>query len=181
MLFSASRLRRAFRSLTIPAMRFGCRLVAAIIAFVNAFGLASSSAQQGAGAGREIEILSKADTIRLFGLTKQQWLAEVKAAAAAGAATTTGGDPRSPGFSTRTPEGDLLTVRIDYSKGDDKPAFIQVVVAYPPRRRPPLTAQMLTGAVEATQRQMAPEFYVYGSVDQIGGGVGVFFHIFDQR
>ncbi len=160
-------------------MRVWRRLVAAIITFVTALGLTPSSAQQGSGA--ESEILSKADAIRLFGLTKQQWVENVKAAVAAGAARATGGDPIIPGMTTTTADGDLLTVRLDYSKGDSKPIFIQVAVGYRPNRKPRLTAQMLTGVVAAAQRQMAPEFQVHGSVDEIEGGVGVIFMILDQR
>jgi hypothetical protein len=155
------------------------RLVAAIVAFVSALGLAPSHAQQRTSPNNEI--LSKADAIRLFGLTKQQWFENVKAAVAAGAVSATDRQSLAPGMTTRTPEGDFLTVRVDYSKGDRKPTFIQVVVAYPPNRRPRMTAEMLTGVIEAAQRQMAPEFYIHGSVDPIEGGVAVFFHISDQR
>lgn len=155
------------------------RLVAAIVAFVSALGLAPGHAQQRTNS--KSEILSKADAIRLFGLTKQQWLDNVKAAVAAGAISATDRESLAPGMMTRTPEGDFLTVRVDYSKSDSKPTFIQVVVAYPPNRRPRITAEMLTGVVEAAQRQMAPEFNVHGSVEPIEGGVGIFFHIMDQR
>jgi hypothetical protein len=134
------------------------------------------------GAAAEIEILSKEDATRLFRLSRPQWLQEIRTAVAAGGVTETGGDPRIPGMSTTTPEGDLLTVRLDYSQGDRKPVFIQVVVGY----RPPRAALLfpkgdLTEVIDAAKRQMAPEFQVIGSSERIEGGLGLFFTIIEAK
>lgn len=155
-------------------------LVTAVLAFVNAFGSGLSAAQQ-PRAERDSDILSKADAIRLFSLTKQQWLDNIKAAVASKAATAVPGDPRMPKMAMSTSPHEFLIVGVDYSKGDGKPAFIQVVVGYRPTRRPPMTAAMLSGVIAEAQRQMAPEFHVFGNVEDIEGGVGVFFTILDQR
>jgi hypothetical protein len=139
-----------------------------------------ASAQQRAVA--EIEILSKADAVRLFGLTKDQWLREVRRAVASSAAKQTpGGDQRLFGLSTTTAEGDLLTVRLDYSQGDKRPAFIQVVVGYRPQRATQFDGQNLGDLVTAAQRQMAPEFDVVGRAERIEGGLGLFFTILEKR
>jgi hypothetical protein len=160
-------------------MTLGGRLVAGIVAFVSALGFAAGHAQQ--RTNPKIEILSKADAVRLFGMTKQQWLDNVNGAVAARAAIRPPGDPRMPKMAMTTPEGDILITGVDYSKGDLKPAFIQVTVAYRATRRPRITAETLAGVIEEAQRQMAPEFEIHGSVDPMEGGVGVFFHIFDRR
>jgi len=132
--------------------------------------------------GSEIEILSKADALRLFGLTKEQWLRNVRDAVATGGATQTYRHP-SPmvGMAMTTPEGDLLTVNLDYSKGDSRPVFIQVIVGYRPDRAARFTDQMVLDAIAAAQRQMAPEFEVHGNSERIEGGLGIFFAILDRR
>ena len=155
------------------------RLFVILAGVAAALGHSPSAAQQNEAT---IEILSKADALRLFGLTKEQWLKNVRDAVAAGAATQTDRQP-SPmvGMSTTTPEGDLLTVLLDYSNGDRRPVFIQVVVGYRPNRAALFTDQMLRDAIAAAQRQMAPEFEVHGNAERIEGGVGVFFSILDRR
>jgi hypothetical protein len=130
--------------------------------------------------GNDIELLSKADALRLFKLTKPQWLQEIRTAVAGGQATATGGDPQMPGMSTTTPDGDLLTVRMDYSKGDRKPTFIQVVIGYRPHRAKLFTESTVKDALAAAQRQMAPEFEVVGNADRIEGGLAFFFHIMEK-
>jgi hypothetical protein len=128
----------------------------------------------------DIELLSKADAIRLFKLTKPQWLEEIRTAAASGQATATGGDPQMPGMSTTTPDGDLLTVRMDYSKGDREPDFIQVVSAYRPPRAELFTDRAVKDVLAEARRQMAPEFQVVSSADRIEGGLAFFFHILEK-
>ena len=157
------------------------RLLVILAGFAAALGHSPSAALQRMPS--EIEILSKADALRLFGLTKEQWLQNVRDAVAAGVATQTT-EPQPSlmvGMATTTPEGDLLTVRLDYSNGDTRPAFIQVVVGYRPNRAARFTDQMLRDVITAAQRQMAPEFEVHGSAERIEGGVGVFFSILDRR
>jgi hypothetical protein len=154
------------------------RVIAAAAGLLAALGHSAGAQQQ---APAEIEILSKADAVRLFGLTKDQWLREVRTAAAAGAATPT--PPTSPtvGMSTTTAEGDLLTVRLDYSQGDAKPSFIQVVVGYRPHRAALFPEPRLAKLIAAAERQMAPEFEVIGDAKRIEGGIGLFFMILDKR
>ena len=147
-----------------------------LLAVVLGTGAASSFAQS----QPDTELLSKADAVRLFKLTKPQWLQEIRTTIAGGQATATGGDPQMPGMSTTTPDGDLLTVRLDYSKGDRKPTFIQVVSAYRPPRAKLFTEKAVKDVLAEAQRQMAPEFEVVGSADRIEGGLAFFFHILEK-
>lgn len=134
----------------------------------------------GAGPDPNVELLSKADATRLFGLSKDQWLQEVRQIAASGGARETPGD-RIPGVSTITPEGDLLTVRLDYSEGDNRPAFIQVVVGYAPARAALFNDGTLRSLVDAATREMEPEFMVMGDARRIEGGLAFFFEILRSR
>lgn len=99
---------------------------------------------------------------------------------ATGAASQTPGDSRLVGMSTTTAEGDLLTVRLDYSQGGAKPAFIRVVVGYRPPRAIRLDDRTTPNLLAAAQRQMAPEFDVIGSAERIEGGLGLFFTILEK-
>jgi hypothetical protein len=128
----------------------------------------------------EIELLSKADAIRLFRLTKQQWLQEVRTAVASGQAVPTGGDPHMPGMTTTTVDGDIITVRLDYSKGDRKPLFVQVVIGYRPPRAKLFTDSTVKEALAEAKRQMAPEFEVVGSAERIEGGLAFFFELLEK-
>jgi hypothetical protein len=134
------------------------------------------------GRAGEIEILSKADAVRGFGLTRTQWAQEVQRAVATGAAhQTPGGDQHLLGMFTTTAEGDLLTVRLDYSQGDKRPGFIQVVVGYKPDRATQFDGQNLDDLIAGSQRQMAPEFDVIGKAEQIEGGLALFFTILEKN
>jgi len=84
-------------------------------------------------------------------------------------------------MSTTTTDGDLLTVRLDYSKGDRKPVFIQVVVGYRPHRATQFSGGDLSELIAAAQRQMAPEFEVIGNAERIEGGLAIFFSIIETR
>jgi len=135
----------------------------------------------GTGTGKpDIELLSKADAIRLFTLTKPQWLQEIHTAVAGGQATATGGDLQMPGMSTTTPDGDLLTVRMDFSRGDRKPTFIQVVSGYSPPRAKLFSDRAMKDVLAEAQREMAPEFEVIGSADRTEGGLALFVHIMEK-
>jgi hypothetical protein len=152
------------------------RFAAAVLIFV-ASGYSVGAQQPG-----EIEILSKADATRLFGLTKTQWTQEVRRAVVTGAARQTpGGDQHLVGMFTATPEGDLLTVRLDYSQGDKRPGFIQVVVGYKPDRATQFDGQNLDDLIAGSQRQMAPEFDVIGKAERIEGGLALFFTILEKE
>ena len=128
-----------------------------------------------------LAIFQGVDLLRLFGFTKAQWRQEVRRAVTSGAATEIRGDPHLVGMSTTTAEGELLTVRLDYSKGEERPSVIQVVVGYRPNRARLFDDRTLPDLIPAAQRKMAPEFDVIGSAERIEGGVGVFFIILDKR
>jgi hypothetical protein len=151
------------------------RFVSVLAGLLTAVYPASGAAQPRAG---EVEILSKADATRLFRLTKPQWISEIRTAVASGAHRLE--HAVMPGMTTTTPEGDLLTVRLDYSKGEDKPFFIQVSVGYRAKRAALFTDQMLRDVVAGAERQMAPEFEIHGDFQRFEGGVGVFFHISER-
>jgi hypothetical protein len=147
---------------------------------LNAVGLLTGSGHPTSAeqrASSEIEIMSKADAIRLSGLSSGEWLQEVQRAVAAGAAMQVPGDSRLIGMSTTTVEGDLLTVRLDYSQGEDKPAFIQVVVGYRPPRAGRFNEGTIRGAIATAKRQMAPEFDVMGNAETIEDGLAFFFTV----
>lgn len=148
--------------------------------FAVALSHSPSAAQQRTPS--ETEILSKDDAIRLFGLTREQWISNVRGAVATGAARETHRQP-SPmvGMMTTNSEGDLLTVNLDYSQGDSQPAFIQVIVGYRANRAARFTDQMVRDAIAGAKRQMAPEFDVHGDSERIEGGLGIFFEILDRR
>jgi hypothetical protein len=151
------------------------RFVAAVLFFI-ASGYSVGAQQPG-----EIEILSKADAARLFGLSRAQWAQEVRRAVVTGAAEQTpGGDLHLVGMFTTTADGDLLTVRLDYSQGDKRPGFIQVVVGYKPERATQFDGQNLDDLIAGSQRQMAPEFDVIGKAERIGGGLALFFTILEK-
>lgn len=140
--------------------------------------LAASNCQAGAA---EIEILSKADAVRLFGLTKDQWLQEVGRAVASGVAQRTPGDQRFTGMATTTAKGDIVTIRLDYSKGDERPSFIQVILGYRSHRARLFNDRDFPDLLAAAQRQMAPEFDVIGNAERLEGGLGVFLTILERQ
>lgn len=136
----------------------------------------------GAGRAAEIELLSKRDAVRLFGLSKTQWAQEVRRAVVTGPARQTpGGDQNLVGMFITTAEGDLLTVRLDYSQGDRRPGFIQVAIGYKPDRATLFDGQDLDDIIAAAQRQMAPEFDVIGNVERTEGGLAFFFTILEKK
>jgi hypothetical protein len=141
-----------------------------------------ASYSTGAAQGKVgLELLSKADAIRLFGLTKQQWLREIRAAVAAGQAKDMSADQQMPGMATQTADGDILTVRVDYSKTDSKPLFIQVVVGYRPPRAKMFTDSAVKDLIAEAQRQLEPEFEVTADAERIQGGLAFFFHISEKN
>lgn len=86
-----------------------------------------------------------------------------------------------PGMSTTTSDGDLLTVRMDYSKGDRKPNVIQVTSGYRSARAKLFSDRAVKDLLAEAQRQMAPEFEVVGSADRIEGDLALFFHIMEKE
>lgn len=128
-----------------------------------------------------VEILSKDDARAMFSMTKEQWHANVRQAVAAGMARSMGTSETGFGMAMSTPEGDLLMVRPDYSKNEQKPYFIQVTIGYRDPRAEHLTDSALKDAIETAKAQMEPEYDVFGRVERIQGGVSTFFIITEKR
>ena len=80
----------------------------------------------------------------------------------------------------KTPEGYVIT-QPDYSRGNSRPAFLQVIVAYPPGGAiPPFTDEHAAEAIAHAQKQMAPEFDVTGNMERVQGGLAFFFIISER-
>jgi hypothetical protein len=126
----------------------------------------------------DIQILSKADALQLFAMSKQQWLQNVAGVVGAGLGTRSGD---GTGLSIKTPVGYVIT-RPDYSRGNSRPAFLQVTVAYPPAGPiPSFTDAMANELIVKTQQQMAPEFDVLGNMERVQGGLAFFFIISERQ
>jgi hypothetical protein len=80
-----------------------------------------------------------------------------------------------------TAEGDLLIVRPSYGADKQNPEFIQVTVGYRDPRSALITDAALDEAIQAAQAQMKPEYDVMGNVEQITGGVSIFFIITESK
>ncbi len=124
-----------------------------------------------------IEILSKDDARAMFAMTKDEWIANLHQAVAAGAATPMGTPETGLGMAMNTPDGDLLVVRPIYSENEQTPDFIQVTVGYRYPRSTFLTDAALEDAIQAAKAQMMPDYDVTGSVEEMIGGISVFFII----
>ena len=140
--------------------------------------VASLLAVMGAGAqGRDVEILSKADAVQLFAMPRSQWEQNVARAMGTGAARAA---PRSKtgmvGMMVRTPDG-LVTTRLEYPRGEARPASIHVFVVLTQAQ---LTESRAREVIEAAQRQLAPEFDVKGDMEPVPGGVSFFFTITER-
>ena len=65
----------------------------------------------------EVKILSKDKALRLFTYTRSRWLDQVRLLVSAGDAQRLD-DAVTPGLVMITPDHDILSVRVDYSKGE---------------------------------------------------------------
>jgi hypothetical protein len=129
----------------------------------------------------DIEILSKADAIQLFGMSRRQWEKNVEGAVRAGAVTAT---PPSTtgmvGMTIRTADG-LVSTRLDYSRGDARPTSIHVVVTHLPHQHRGVFTDALAQELIATARaQLAPEFELTGDMERVQGSV-VFLYIITEK
>ncbi len=122
-----------------------------------------------------VEILSKDDARQVFAMSRDEWLENVRQAAAAGVAKATGSTDTGVTMTMLTSSTSQLMVRPDYSGAGRTPDFVQVTVAYSPPIPRELTDKALSEAIVAAKVQMAPEFDVMGNVERIGGGVAIFF------
>ena len=127
---------------------------------------------------QDIEVMSKADAIRLFAMSRQQWQQNVADAVTAGAATATGFQSDLVGMTITTPEW-MVTTRVDYSGGDARPRFLHLTVAYLPGSGPTFTDAGAKEAIATVQGQMAPEFEIIGKFERLAGGQAFFFTIME--
>lgn len=130
-------------------------------------------AQAGAS---DIEFLSKHDTRAIFAMTHGQWGDYVHRAVKAGMAKAMGSATSGLAMGMKTGSGSLV-IRPDYRSGEDKPLFIQVTVAYRSPKAETLTESALTGAIDAAQKELAPEYRVAGKVEKFRAGVAIVYVI----
>ena len=126
---------------------------------------------------QEAEILSKDDARRMFGMSQEVWLADVQAAVSAGQAIPMGDQGSGIGMAMNMADGSLLIVRPSYGRDSSRPDFIQVIVGYREPLNPLLTESTLEETIRAAQQQMSPEYSVFGTVEDLPGGIGIFFSI----
>jgi hypothetical protein len=130
-----------------------------------------------AGGQSDLQILSKVGALQLFAMSKQQWQQNVAAIVAAGQGTRVGD---GTGLSIKTPAGYVVT-RPDYSRGNSRPALLQMTVAYPPGGPiPAFTDALAAELIAHTQQQMGPELDVLGYTERLQGGIAFFFIISER-
>ncbi len=150
----------------------------AVLTFVALLYLPTATySQEGAP---DIEILSKDDARAMFAMTRAQWVEYVRRAIVAGVAKAMGSPETGLAIATTTPAAQLI-VRPDFSGEGQKPDFIQVTVGYRYPRSALLTDSALNDAIQASKRQMEPEYEVIGDVERIQGGVAIFFIITEKK
>lgn len=126
---------------------------------------------------QEIEMLSKADAIHIFGMSRQEWDRNISALVASGAATRTFPSASGlVGLAMPMPEGVVIT-RLDYSTGDAKPSFAQMAFTLPESWLPLFTDTVAKDTIENIKKQLAPEFEVEGRMDRLRAGPAFFFII----
>jgi len=109
---------------------------------------------------------------------EQPWEENIRGAVASGMATRVPGTP--VGMKVMAP-GAPVTTRLDYSRGDAKPAAAYVLVEFPAGGTPPFTPSMDKEMLADTQRQMAPEYDVAGTVERLGAGGMTFYFVITER
>src|SRR5262249_32431864 len=124
------------------------------------------------------DILSKDDARQLFAMSKRQWEENIRGAVASGMAMRVPGTP--VGMKVMAP-GAPVTTRLDYSRGDAKPAAVYVVIEFAAGAAPPLTPSMDKEMVADTQKQMAPEYDVACRVERLGTGEMTFYFTITER
>ena len=150
----------------------------AVLTFVALLNLPTATySQEGAS---DIEILSKDDARAMFAMTRAQWVENVRRAVIAGVARAMGSPETALAMATTTPTG-VLFVKPDFSGEGRKPDFIQVTVGYRYPKSALLTDSALNDAVQASKKQMEPEYEVIGNVERIQGEVAIFFIITEKK
>jgi hypothetical protein len=128
----------------------------------------------------EIEMLSKADALRIFSMSRQQWDGNISLLVAGGTAMRTYPEASGlVGMLMQTPETTVIT-RLDYSKGDAKPALAQMAFTLPADWSSLFTDAAAETTIAAIQRQLAPEFDVHGRMQRLRSGPTFFFIITER-
>jgi hypothetical protein len=163
-------------------MRLQGRLKARFIATLVLALVAAGAGDRVGAEPSDIEILSKADAIQLFGMSRRQWEQNVLGAIITGSATATpSSNTGMMGMTIRAPHG-LVSTRLDYARGDARPAAVHVVVTHTPSQYPgPLTDELARELIATAQRQLAPEFDLTGEMERIQGAVVFFYTITERR
>ena len=128
----------------------------------------------------DIEILSKDDARAMFAMTRIQWVENVRRLVISGVTKAMGSPETGLAMATTTPTGQLM-VRPDYSGEGRKPYLVQVMIGYRYPMSALLTDSALNDAIQASKRQMEPEYDVIGNVERIRGEVAIFFIITEKK
>ena len=129
---------------------------------------------------QEDAILSKLDARSVFSMSRAQWNENVRRAVIAGKAKgiARGSDETGLAMASATSAGELV-VMPNFSGEGLKPDFITVVVGY----RDPMYSlpsdSVLNDAIEASKRQMEPEYIVIGNIGRGEGWVTISFSIME--
>ena len=128
----------------------------------------------------EIEMLTKADALRIFSMTRQQWDGNISVLVAKGAATRTYPEASGlVGMLMQTPETTVIT-RLDYSKGDTRPAFAQMAFTLPASWSTLFSDEATRKTIDQIKRELAPEFEVQGHMQRLRSGPTFFFIITER-
>jgi len=139
---------------------------------VSTFGFGQPAAD-----AQEIELLSKKDAQAVFAMTRANWISNVENSVAAGKAEAMGTPASGLAMVITTVQARLI-VKPDYTSNEQRPDFVQVTVAYlDPKVSAVMKDAMLRSAIEAAEKQLAPEFSVIGNFEKIQGRSVIFFLI----
>jgi hypothetical protein len=122
-------------------------------------------------------VVSKSDIRALFVLSKRQWQDYISRAVSTGVALRVPGEPLT--MLARPPRAPV-TIRLDYPRGDARPATVHVGLSVSAAAAPAFTEATTTQIVTETQRQLAPDYDVAPRVTQeADGGLTLHFAITD--
>jgi hypothetical protein len=137
-------------------------------------GVASAQAVVTAWGG----VLSKADALIIFDMTRDVWNSSVIQEVAMGAARLTG--KQETGLEMHTVSSTkTVTIKPDY-RTPDQPKYIMVTVRYTEKDIPRLVSRM-RNAISATQNELAPEMEVIGNVENIDEEIALVFAVYRKE
>lgn len=122
------------------------------------------------------DILSKADADAMFALSKDEWNANVLAAAAAGAAKAIPGSGNVLKMGTRQEVG-LLVVAPSYDDSPGHPSFLQVSIFYERKISSLMTGDALNSIKQKASYELAPEYNVAMVREEMASGLLLMFFI----